>query len=229
MFVRRFTSITFIAVCLLLLPYRPAAAKPDSNDSYAVEVVVFANTGPDTSDGELWVGEHLPPNLTGAVNPDTVMDPNSPLNSVVDLLTASPDYQVLYHNRWIQTVGSKAATPREHITNAQTTNPNTLPASGTINGYVRLFRTRFMVLNVDVAYRPAAADTTYGGAYDGISGVPNRASPTFVLDQNRRVAAKEIHYFDHPKFGMLVYITQAPTPTTAPAAAAAPAPAPAKP
>jgi hypothetical protein len=212
----RFVARIFLFLCLLPLAVFPAAAKTSAKDNYAVEVVVFANTGPDTSAGELWTGEHLPPNLSGAVEPRTIAGPNSPMNSVVDLLTASPDYRVLYHNRWVQTVGSKSATDPDHITNVQpATTTTSLPVSAYINGFIRLYRTRFMILNVDLAYRPANSDFVATGGYGSTESA--RGQTTYVIDQTRRIAKDEIHYFDHPKFGVLVYVTPAPKTRTKPA------------
>lgn len=91
--------------------------------------------------------------------------------------------------------------------------PGTLFAAGPANdaeanaveGLVRLSRSRFLHLNVDLRYRKPGAR-----GESSLFSIFNRqpaATELYRLQQAKRVRSGELQYFDHPRFGAIVLIT----------------------
>jgi hypothetical protein len=72
------------------------------------------------------------------------------------------------------------------------------PPPPMINGTIKLIRTRFLHVEADLLYHNMLPEQK-----DDIK-LPTRY---FRLQTSRRMRSKEIHYIDHPMFGMLVLIT----------------------
>ncbi len=72
------------------------------------------------------------------------------------------------------------------------------PPPPIINGTIKLIRTRFLHLETDLIYHNTLADDK------GELQLPSR---NFRMQTSRRMRSSEIHYIDHPMFGILVLIT----------------------
>ncbi|MGK0173549.1 MAG: hypothetical protein ACI9W2_005297, partial [Gammaproteobacteria bacterium] len=87
----------------------------------------------------------------------------------------------------------------------------------TVDGSIRVWRTRYLHIDADLLYRLG---------YDG------NGPGEFRMEQHRRMRSRELHFLDHPMFGVLIYIspitdkaTQPVSSTAAPLpSASAPAP-----
>jgi hypothetical protein len=89
--------------------------------------------------------------------------------------------------------------------------PFDLGSLGVLNphGTVRVHLARFLHITLDLTYQangPAAAAT---GA-DGLDEIS--VTPQYRLTATRSARSNELHYFDHPAFGVLVKITPVPAP-----------------
>jgi len=75
----------------------------------------------------------------------------------------------------------------------------------TIDGTIRLHLGRYLHLEVDLLYRnqtePMASNTFY------MLGEEEQPQTLFRMHQTRRMRSGELHYFDHPMFGVLALIT----------------------
>jgi hypothetical protein len=201
-----------LIVGILLLCALPTAQSADT-DWYAIEVVVFENAGPDSSDGELWTDETLNGDIADAVVPESRPSDDSPINPLVERLRADPRYKVLYHNRWLQDAAARSSTAPARITNAPITDSLYPPSPAEqLDGFVRLHRARFLQVEADLAFRPAESTAPLPTSQPGMpaTGVP--LHPAYVLHEKRRVKFDEIHYIDHPKFGMLIMVSKATAP-----------------
>jgi len=117
----------------------------------------------------------------------------------------------------------------------------------TLEGTLRLYRSRYLHVDVDLRYfRPPSEDEPPTGLDPHVQtvatapGTPGEqdamalttedellqapVSTHFRLTEHRRLRSKETHYFDHPLFGVLVQVTpyEPPAPTPVPAAQPAP-------
>ncbi len=86
-----------------------------------------------------------------------------------------------------------------------------------VEGTARLYRARYLHMITDIRYfRPEQGEVS-GGVFTAVStgeeaglgeDLPEDVQPTlFRLTENRRMRSKELHYLDHPLFGMLIQVT----------------------
>ena len=79
-----------------------------------------------------------------------------------------------------------------------------------VDGTVRVTLSRYLHVAVDLAYRgalPVEVTDPVTGA-----GMTTERRQVFRLHQRRRVRLGEVHYFDHPAFGVLVRVRRVPCP-----------------
>jgi len=88
--------------------------------------------------------------------------------------------------------------------------PFDLKTLGVVNprGTVRVHLSRFLHVTLDLTYQAAVSATPAFGASDGLEEVA--LAPRYRLATTRSVRSGELHYFDHPAFGVLVRVTPVP-------------------
>jgi hypothetical protein len=69
---------------------------------------------------------------------------------------------------------------------------------------------RFLHITLDLTYQAADAATSSLGSSDGLDEIV--LAPQYRLTATRSARSTELHYFDHPAFGVLVRITPVPAP-----------------
>lgn len=110
-------------------------------------------------------------------------------------------YQPLAHAGWVQDGLAEDQARAINVAYLGIANPS---------GTIRLHVSRFLHLNVDLTYRaPRGAlpeDTGANAAALSELRLPQR----YVMHQQRRARSGELHYIDHPMFGLLFLITPAP-------------------
>ena len=124
-------------------------------------------------------------------------------------LTRLSAYAPLLHGGWVQ-VG---------LPQAQAV-PFALDQFGraSLRGEIELYLSRFLHVEIDLSYQPEAAVAAPTGALGEFA-----LAPRYELRAERRVRSGELHYFDHPAFGVLVVVKpvpQAPVPPDTPRPAA---------
>lgn len=198
------TRSSLLIVLLLNAAATLGATESEAPPWYDVEVVVFKNNTPPAAGNEIWPVDPGYPDLAQALElvpiPQTsplpgdsqpfqqLGDSNLTLQPAAHRLTASPDYAPLLHLAWRQPVSAQADAPAVHI--ATDAAAGEMPA---LDGAIRVSRSRFLHVDVDVLFREAAE--------------AGEAAPSFRLQQSRRIKSGEVHYFDHPFFGLLVKLT----------------------
>jgi hypothetical protein len=88
--------------------------------------------------------------------------------------------------------------------------PFELQALGVLNphGTVRVHLSRFLHITLDVTYQGTSAATPPPSAGDGLEEIP--LAPQYRMRATRSARSNELHYFDHPAFGVLVRVTPVP-------------------
>ena len=76
------------------------------------------------------------------------------------------------------------------------------------SGTIRVHLTRFLHITLDLTYQAGAAPTPGPTTNDGLDELV--FAPRYHLVATRNVRSGELHYFDHPAFGVLVRITPVP-------------------
>jgi hypothetical protein len=109
-----------------------------------------------------------------------------------------PAYRVLVHGGWIQEGLPENQTEAFDLGRLGVINPS---------GVVRVYASRFLHVVLDLTYQGAAlpAVPVTGGGVDDLAEI--RLAPRYRLDAERQVRSGELHFFDHPAFGVLVKVT----------------------
>lgn len=205
---------------------------------YQVEVLVFAHREVDSTEERLEHGARavLPPEPLLAREPprfeeldSATLEPDSASPGTVspddgaspafrfrllrpDELQLGAEYQTLrrlaayaplVHGGWVQ-----PGLPEEQA------RPFDLSLLGVLNprGTIRLHLGRFLHLKLDLAYRPDGGAVAAGAEPAvGASPLTELEMPLrYRLFAERQARSGELHYFDHPAFGVLVKITPVP-------------------
>jgi hypothetical protein len=144
------------------------------------------------------------------------------LRKAADSLRQSGQYQPLLHVAWRQpTVDrpqAQAVLLYEGMTEGASRATKESLAVARLVGTVTLSVSRYLHLEADLVYRPP---TTASPPADATA--PLQELPGYRLQESRRMRSGEVHYLDHPLFGVVALVTPV---ETAPAKPAAPAPKP---
>ncbi len=179
---------------------------------YDVEIIIFANTNP-SDQGEVWPyaddgGQSLAGNYaTGRFT--QLPAASHRLKPVRYTLQQGGSHAVLYHRAWRQVPASPSRSVGYPV---QATASN---RGERVDGVVQLKRGRYLHMEVDLQLLDIPLQSP--GQYLDTT-TPPRA---YRLREKRRIRSNKLHYFDHPRFGMLALVT--PVSVTKPAEDVAPA------
>jgi hypothetical protein len=124
-------------------------------------------------------------------------------------LRAIAAYEPLLHVGWVQPGLPEADSV-----------PFDLKTLGVLNprGTVRVHLSRFLHITLDLTYQAADSASAFGST-DGLDEIV--IAPQYRLTATRSARSNELHYFDHPAFGVLVRVTPVPAPGASPGRPAA--------
>lgn len=164
---------------------------------YDVEVIIFSNQN-SGDDGERWpTSVRDDPGAQGFVAEGQISErPESSyqLGGIAYGLKQARGYSVLLHTAWRQ----PAYDSRNAIGYAVDTSVQN--GSRRLSGHINLVRERYLHLDVDLLLSSAYATLS---ATEDTTG-----SPVYELSERRRIKKSgKVHYFDHPRFGMVAIVT----------------------
>jgi hypothetical protein len=192
----RLTKAWPVIAALLLVAFNQAVVA--GPPVYDVEIIIFRNNAKSDA-GEQWTtpaSGDLSPARVFSQDEFTELSPAQyQLDAVRGGLRNSSGYTVLFHRAWRQ-VGYDAAHAVPYPIHSLAEN-----GRDSIEGSVTLVRERYLHLDVDVAL------TTAGRAAPALYSDGPGSSPAFRLQEKRRMRSRELHYFDHPRFGMIAMVT----------------------
>jgi len=165
---------------------------------YALEVLIFSRPEPVQSITEVFPEtEPLAPesfNLLFALNSGfknltPLPDSSQVLRNSALRIQSQLNGQILFHKRWIHP-----------LTENQQTNPwfqisGTADNGFSLNGYLRWSIDRFIEVDADLRM-------TRTGVLQAPDGTPQ--NEVYVLKEFRKMSSKDIHYLDHPAFGVII-------------------------
>ena len=185
------------AACLLLLlaASLPVLAAPAI---YDIEVVIFSYSG--SADSAERRVQPAGASATGAAFRNgefTELDRSQyRLDAIRNSLRQSSGYRVLFHRAWRQMATGRNTAAAYPVHSLVTS------GSRSVEGSIRLVLERYLHLDVNLVQMSAR------GAGAG-------SVPVHELRENRRIRSGELHYFDHPRFGMIAQVTPYSVPETA--------------
>jgi len=186
---------TVIAALLLAVSTGVTLAAPPV---YDVEIIIFRNKV-NSDAGEQW-----PTQAAGDLQPTRVFSQDEftelsasdyQLDAIRGGLRNSSGYTVLLHRAWRQ-VGYDAGHAIAYPINTRVDSGNY-----SLQGSVTLVRERYLHLDVDLQL------TTEGSTSPARYSAETVGKPAYRLHENRRMRSRELHYFDHPRFGMIATVT----------------------
>lgn len=220
---------------------------------YEVELLVVAQRKPDAG-SEIWPLKTLPPlsteNMFAVPAPGQAMiagkiaplaPENYRLTAEAQRISADASHELLLHTGWRHPglAREQSIAVRLHAIETHAVTADAAPAAATeserpprLDGTIRLVLARYLHLEADLRYREA--DAPHGSSFFSLFSDQTTEKPIYRLNESRRMRSREVHYLDHPMFGIIALVTPyevpAPAPAprpAAPAPAASPAPAPA--
>ena len=196
---------------------------------FTVEIIVFDDLKDENLEAEHWPADPGKPSLQGATEltrplggaPDEaahafrlVKRADRSLNGVWNALRRSDRYRPFLHAGWrLPGLPHGAARPA-HVSPRLGIGGAAAEHAGTehpaVQGTVKVSLARYLRVDVDLLYsRPAS----------GVAAAQNAAPARFRLLSERRMRSGELHYIDHPLFGVLILIKPfRPVPRNAPEA-----------
>jgi hypothetical protein len=226
--------------CAIGARAQPQAAEPELTPRYEVEVIVFAHRGFDSTEERF--DQSPPGFLDGPAAPlreapdfdestfaprGAPQAPFEPLAEVDPTAAAQAEalrvrplrpeelklgqeyrklraisaYEPLVHVGWVQPGLAEADAV-----------PIDLGTLGVLNprGTVRVHLSRFLHITLDLTYQSAGLAAPSSTAADGLDEIV--LAPHYRLRTTRSARSNELHYFDHPAFGVLVRVTPVPAP-----------------
>jgi hypothetical protein len=201
-FRKRLLFLLVPIVSLLVVPAVIAEADEQARQ-YDIELLIFRNLV-QNDDGEVWPVDYSEwfEEPLAAEQPDTFSQtavtwlPKSQfrLTAQRNALARSAPYRPITHLAWRQVVPS-----RQRATALALPSGNTRSDKAYVDGVVRVTVERYLHLDLDLRLHLP------GTAAQATS--PEYGLPEFRLRQQRRMRSKELHYIDHPRFGVIALIT----------------------
>jgi len=122
---------------------------------------------------------------------------------VLNALRRGGKYRPLLHTSWIQPASGRIRGVFVSTPAVTAISDSPTPDVERVMGSVRLRVTRFLHVDIDLAYFPGAASSGMAAAGGSVQLDHVR------LTESRKIKFNEVHYFDHPLFGALLQVSRA--------------------
>lgn len=178
-----------------------------AEDLYKVEVIVFQHLDPAAAGAEVWRSQPGAPALDQAlelsalasVTPaDTAASASQragwraltaaqlTMGGAVQRLRSSARYRPLLHVGWVQPLDNADRGAAVHVFSGMTGARDDSISPSLIDGTIAVRRGRYLHADIDLVYKKDV---------------------TARLTQSRRLRSKEVHYIDHPLFGVILSVS----------------------
>lgn len=203
-----FTSL-LLGLALLSAGTSQVAAADDETRWYDVEVIIFSHNNQQYRESELWPIDYELPQTeetktllsarSGRSKPVAFakLDSNSlRLTSEANRIKSAPDMELLLHLGWRQ-----PGLPEDKAIAVSIDGESSQRVGGTL----KLVLSRYLHINTDLIYREPQSDSSSQPELAELSFEPRYQA--YHLKQSRRMRSRELHYLDHPLFGMAIMVT----------------------
>lgn len=199
---------SLLSIFLLIAHSAQAQTSDETTPNYTVEVIVFESLALKG-----WTEEHWPeilelPIEIEAANsvfireklPLFIQERPKNLEDVAEKMHRG--YRILFHQAWSQNAyGSADKSPAVLI-------ENDIEGGAQLLGTLKLYKTRFAHIEVDLDFERQIPNAIRD-AFAENQQIPVEELPEswrFNLKDSRKIKVGELHYIDHPLFGVLVQI-----------------------
>ncbi len=188
--------------------------------AYQVEIIIFEHLFHDAEGEVSHIGLNMPDlSNTIQLSSDASGGDTSyrllpasmyKLGGVYSELRSSSEYRPILHLAWQQPQLTQSRSKYVHIRKAdgiaqQDDSDNALVK---LDGVIRIRSSQFLHADVDLFYFINELSESFINANAGAQDA-NQIQATFVeLNETRRMKLNELHYFDHPVFGMLMRVSR---------------------
>ena len=197
--------VNSLLLSLTLLGIIPAA-HADETPNYTIEVIVFENHALKGWTEEQWSDEIELPITEGSTSvftrdkrPLYIQTRDRSLNEVAKKM--SNGYRILFHQAWSQNASGSKNAPTVLIENDRKDGAQMM-------GTVKLYKTRFAHVEIDLEFEKAipvqVREAFAENQQIGLEDLPSHWR--FNLKEARKIKNGQLHYIDHPLFGVLVQL-----------------------
>lgn len=206
-----FLTISLIAIALSV-PASHALANEDT-PNYTLEVIVFDTYALKSWTEEYWPEELEPLDYEGKYFLDDLLsgkyargDANirnqaTELKSIAKKMSPKKGYKILFHKAWSQDTGSDLEMPTVIIESAK--------GSSQLAGTIKLYKSRFAHIDLDLRLERRIPDKIKTEFLAQQKFAPEDIAPEtwqFQLKESRKIRPNQLHYIDHPMYGVLVQL-----------------------
>lgn len=211
----------------VLPPPPPKFAQPangeDAIPNYTLEVIVFETFALKSWTEEYWPEEIEEPEIESAFSLQALLDGQqnsgdmqvksqaTELTDEAARLSPKKGYRILFHQAWSQNTAGDQEMPKISIEGAYgTTN---------VYGTVKLYKSRYAHVDFDLNLERRIPDRVMDEFIDHQKLVPTSENGNgenvpfvtpeywaFKLKEARKIRPNQLHYLDHPQFGVLVQL-----------------------
>lgn len=221
--------LIFISIIVSTHPIVVFSALPKM---YKIEVIVFENKD-KAALAEEWPLDPGKPSLNDAMN--LVTDPSSDFGRLTDSQLTLTDakkrlqkrYHLILHQGWRQTITNKNKAPKIHIVGGKMYDLDNEGPSYEVDGIITLSSGSSLQANADLLFKkPMKVAFDQARTSEGLSAqIPTTALFSEIADRNHwqqeentriqsfrlkestRLRSNEIHYIDHPMYGVIIMVT----------------------
>lgn len=185
------TPCFFALFCLFLMALSlPAHAE----QWYKVELIVFENLNPNTTESSPTMTNRAPVRLTPESSNNYVQPAGrETLNDIAQRLRNSAGYRVLTHSAWTQSALNRSRAQPIAISGER------------LEGQIKIHVATYLHADLDLWLLDSRATSV-----DTLGEVTGPRNPN--LKELRRLRSKQVHYFDHPRFGAILRMDPISTP-----------------
>ncbi|PCH84971.1 MAG: hypothetical protein COB89_03795 [Piscirickettsiaceae bacterium] len=177
---------------------------PEGSSWYSIEYIIFKINVSDNQNLELWTKEPFypitePTSLPNAPIKNTfkrLAERQKKLHGAYNRLKRLASYTPLKHGGWIQEAKEKSPLSPVYIkVNIE---------NDVLEGSLTFHRERFLHLDLDVQLSQGYQPINSVGLVDNL--LEPQPADIYRLQQTRRIKTGQLHYFDHPRFGVIAKI-----------------------
>jgi hypothetical protein len=212
-----------LAFVFLLTSVPPVQAQTDEEiPNYTLEIIVFETFALKSWTEEYWPEEVESPIIENTLNLQDLLNGTlkSPLvgnksmavkkvafalNDEAAKLTPQRGYRILFHQAWSQNTLDDVQMPKLWIDNGSDGNSGSL-----LTGTIKLYKSRYAHVDFDLELErriPGRIKDEFIAheKLDPAGVIPD--TWRFKLEESRKIRPGQLHYIDHPHFGVLVQLT----------------------